>query len=503
MKNSLFILTAILLTLGCQATPDYWPTEGWRSATPESQGVSSEILTDLVMEIQANRHPIDYVLVIRNGYIILEAEFYPYSGQEKTNVHSVTKSVTSALIGRLLYDGHLSSLQTPVLDFFPEYQDIPGFDEKSKITIENLLHMADGIQWDEHGRSYSDPQNILNQGYEKDDSLRFYLEQPGIAPPGTTFQYNTAIGDLLLELASRLTEMETPDLLEKSLFSPLGIETYSLFEHSPGFYKGGDALQIKPRDLAKIGFLFLHQGLWEDQRLLSQDFIQASSRPHPYTLTGPSYGYQWWIQDLGFYYAHGSGSQVLVVDPKNNTVAVFLARSSRHDLSERLYSRLLWPHMGSSGTMEEKPLAQEKLQALLTKIKSPEPRTPEPLPPLAHRISGRTYVFEENPMGWESLIFRFGAEESLFELTSTFGTMEFSIGMNNVFRSVFEKEEQVDILSRGRWMSENAFALEIRSPAWRYSLFQRFTFIDEELRLNVSAEGSWSHSMVLNAMATP
>ncbi|MFX1475647.1 MAG: serine hydrolase domain-containing protein [Promethearchaeota archaeon] len=342
MKNKRLILIALLLSLSIpslmapasvQATnptqnrsPAYWPTGGWLTATPESQGVSSAVLQEIRDYYTAYNWPIDSMLVIRNGYIVYEDYPSPIYGQNTAHVmYSCTKSVSSALTGIAISLG-LYDLDDLVLDFFPGYT----FDNldawKEAITVENLLMMRSGIPWDESTYPYGDINNDVTAMVASPDAVQFVLDKPMESQPGTAWNYNTGASHLLSAIITGESGMSTVAFADQHLFGPLGITTRLWGVDQQGICWGGHDLHLRPRDMAKFGFLYLNNGNWDGQQIVPADWVATSTDELTQLSTRQAYGYQWWI-DMGVdsYSARGYQGQYIFVYPDSNLIVVITA----------------------------------------------------------------------------------------------------------------------------------------------------------------------------------
>ncbi|MHA2323336.1 MAG: serine hydrolase domain-containing protein, partial [Candidatus Thorarchaeota archaeon] len=198
------------------SAPDYWPTTGWLTSTPEEQGMNSSLLDEFVDALDYGHSCLSY-LVIKNGYLILEG--YPdpdYNESTLKYVASVTKSFTSALVGMALGAGNLTSLDELVVDFFPD-KTIANLDEdKQSITVEHLLTMTSGFQYD----SSSAPMKA------SPDWIQYVLDRPMLDVPGETFNYDNGASHLLSVIVNRTTGIPTQSYADTRLFQPLGISDY-------------------------------------------------------------------------------------------------------------------------------------------------------------------------------------------------------------------------------------------------------------------------------------
>ncbi|UCE09304.1 MAG: serine hydrolase [Candidatus Thorarchaeota archaeon] len=312
---------------------DYWPTEGWLNSTPEEQGMDSAKLQEMMDYIENETIPIKSMVVVRNGRIVLEE--FPLSTIYHENsthlLYSVTKSFTSALIGIALDKGFLDNVSQLLLSFFPDY-NITNMDERrDRITIEHLLTMRSGMFWDETTAPYDSPANgiyHLNTG----DGVEYSLNLDMVAEPGELWHYNTGASHLLAAIVQVASGMTTLDFAEQYLFGPLGIDNVRWYHDTAGWYKGGYDLSIRTRDMAKFGYLFLNNGTWDGQQIVSSEWVNTSISSHTLFWDHQGYGYQWWtIPSLGLYRAAGLYGQYIYVVPEHDLVVAFSSTMGRND----------------------------------------------------------------------------------------------------------------------------------------------------------------------------
>ncbi len=301
-----------------------WPTRQWQTSTPEEQGMDSAALAKLV-EFGSTRS-FDSLLISRHGRLVLDAYYAPYSPDSPHDVHSVTKSVIGSLIAITYKDGLLDSLDHRVLDFFPERNPAEIDDRKRAITVQNLLDMTSGLDWKEplDGRAES-PRKMVNSL----DWIKFILDRPMSNAPGETFNYNSGNSQLLSAIITKLTGTDVADYAIAKLFGPLGISTFS-WAGAPKFRVGGWGLAMLPRDMAKIGYLYLRNGEWEGRRLLPSGWVDKPlnatvDMKRPVT---PELRYSntfWAVPNKHVYMAVGYHCQLIMVLPELDIVAVTTA----------------------------------------------------------------------------------------------------------------------------------------------------------------------------------
>ena len=309
---------------------EYWPTAGWKTSIPEAQGmVSAKLL--IADEFIQNRLPDAFsLLVVKNGYLVFE-KYYSWGSPDKyAVVHSVTKSVTSALIGIALDKGYLNSVDQKLVDFFPEYVTDESDPRKKEISLRHLLTMSAGFRWNDRGPS-------MRNWYLSPDWVKFAVQLPQENNPGDIFNYNSSTSHLLSVILSKSTETSTLDFAKKYLFEPLGIQSAYWHQDPQGYYIGGFGLGLSARDLAKFGFLYLNNGYWNGQSIVSESWVKESTGQQIQSLSHPiygkfGYGYQWWVKkvdDCNSFRAWGRRGQFIAVVPKLDLVIVVTSKTAQ------------------------------------------------------------------------------------------------------------------------------------------------------------------------------
>lgn len=496
-----------------QATdmPDYWPTTAWRTSTPEAQGMESATLSQMLQLLKDEDKNINSMLIVRHGTIVLEAYFAPYDAETRHDLYSATKSVTSALIGLAIQDGNLNGVHERVLEeIFPELQ-VENLDQrKRRISIEHLLEMSAGLKWSETSISYGSASNPVIQMHRSEDWVKFVLDQPMAYEPGTRFSYNSGASHLLSAILHKRTGLLTATYAEQSLFQPLGFSDYYWPADPAGIHTGSSGLQLIPRDMARIGYLYLQDGLWEGQRLLPQGWVEESTRkrqqavsasdlryrllnaitrlfrPGSPEIQSMDYGYHWWLPSFGGYAARGWAGQAIFVMPDLDLVVVFSGGLSGADnfLPDKLMVDYIIPSIQSGEPLAEDQDEVAQLDAIVSAIKQPEPQEVPPLPAMARLISGKTFKFEAPQASIQSLVITF-AHESEARLSVIQGNTQYEVwvGLDNTFRTNPISERET-IALRGYWSDETTFVLDWRalSSGDRSEIVLTFTENQVEIR---------------------
>ncbi len=318
---------------------DYWPTDGWRTSAPEAQGIDSRRLAQMWAYIQQKHVRIDSVTIIRHGYLVWDA-YARWNGRDtKYDLHSCTKSFTSALVGIAIDQGYIKSLDQPVLSFFPG-RSVANLDaRKQAMTLEHLLTMRDGLDWGENsiGVDPAPTGDELLRMKQAGDWVQFVLDRPMAAEPGTRWNYNTGASHLLSAILQEATGQTALEFASEHLFGPLGISSMTWETERQGRNAGGTSLRLTTGDMAKFGYLYLNEGRWNGQQIVPAAWVRDSTTsryPTFETYYGNlAYGYQWWIIPwAGYYSAIGAHGQYIFVLPKQDMVVVFTSNLADADM---------------------------------------------------------------------------------------------------------------------------------------------------------------------------
>ena len=323
--------------------------DGWETASLQEVGLDEGSLIQLMSDLHdLPGHQLHSILVVRHGKLVFE-EYFPgamfslaqYTGgtgfdrDDTHNLASVTKSFTTTLVGMAIDRGDIPSVDSKVFDFFPEHAHLVVQDpRRGDMTIEHLLLMESGIQWNDlETYSYDDPRNDLIQRWRSDDPIGYALSRDLEAAPGATFEYCNANTNILGEIVRRASGTSLDQFSRDHLFDPLGVEELE-WQYMPDnvVFASGD-LRLRPRDMARFGSLLLQMGMWEGGRVVSEEWVEAATTRHVVPdgdhAWGDGYGYGWWHWDLSSggrfhqtYQASGWGGQWIVVLPESDMVVV-------------------------------------------------------------------------------------------------------------------------------------------------------------------------------------
>jgi CubicO group peptidase (beta-lactamase class C family) len=315
-------------------------------------------------------HLIRSVLIIRNGYIVWESYYNPtYGPDHQGNIYSCTKSVTSALIGMTIEEGQIADVNETLLSFFPDRTIANRTAEKEAITLEHVLTMTSGLAWDEWPYG---PTSSYTHLVNSPDWVQYVLDQPMRHDPGTVWDYNSGGSHLLSMIVNQTVGTTTAAYADSHLFTPLGISDY-IWETDPqGVVAGGSLLHLTPRDMAKFGFLYLNNGSWDDEQLVSKEWVVNSTRNlwAPYNDTDTiGYGYQWWLNlPINAYLAIGYDGQQINVVPEHNLVVVFTAAFEQASFATLMADYII-PAIGyQPPIIQQFPLSFEQVTLIATSL---------------------------------------------------------------------------------------------------------------------------------------
>jgi len=315
-----------------EETGDGWETAGLADAGISSAGIRELMTTTLAGDFA--RH--ESVLLARGGRLVLEEYFY---GQQREATHtfqSVTKSITSMVVG-LAVDRDLVDLEAPVYEFFRDYPDAKWIREKYPVTVRHALMMTGGLAWNE-ALPYTDPGNNNRAMNGSGDYIGYILDRDLAVAPGTVCEYCSGLSILLGGIVKSATGLYVDELAARHMFPPLGISLFGWGASADGTRHTGGGLHLRPRDMAKLGQLMLDRGTWKGERVLSESWVRESTARHhetevPYaSVCEFGYGYQWWLPSyrigdrrIDVVAGRGYGGQCVGIVPELDLVVVLNA----------------------------------------------------------------------------------------------------------------------------------------------------------------------------------
>jgi hypothetical protein len=297
--------------------------------------------------------------------------------------------------------------------------------------------------------------------------VQFMLNLPMAAQPGTKFNYCTGAVEVLSAVLQKATGMTAREFANQNLFAPIGMGPIpeARWPSDPqGVTVGGYGLALTPGEMAKLGFLFLNQGRWDGKTIVPADWVAASTVSHANRGDKKEYGYLWWIDPQGKWYAAlGRAGQHIFVYPAENLVVVFTADlpyTNDADLIplQELLDQYILPAVKSDKPLPANPNSLTRLAAGIQALGQPQRTTPPPLPAIAAEISGKTYTLEDNPFGWHTLVFSF--QDGADEVKITVDGVPLAVGLDNVYRMSSVGDGTFPQGFRGRWENQDTFVVD-------------------------------------------
>ncbi len=361
--RSVLALTTLALIASCggggdpvtPAAPYVYSTpdangDGWEVAHLTDVGMDEGLITTMMQWVYSERFEgIDSVVIARNNKLVLYEQVRQEIGEfdgwinnrdhRRHILHSTSKSFTSALIGIAIDQGSITSTQVRFYDMF-NYGAYDNWDpRKANMTLEDALTMRLGIEWDEWSLPYSDPNNQLvyleNNNWDWTKAL---LDLPMTSDPGTVYAYNTAATIAIGQALENATGIPMADFADQHLFFPMNITTAEWGRTPTGLPNGGSGLFLLPRDMAKFGQLFIDDGVWQGQQVISPAWIADSVERRvdisSWSTYSVAYGFQWWLDDfthqgqtVAAYVTAGYGGQYIFALPDLELVVAFTGQN--------------------------------------------------------------------------------------------------------------------------------------------------------------------------------
>ena len=462
-KHLLPALLLVSMTMGRFAATE---AAALPKSDPERQGVSSTAILNFINAADEHVNDIHSFILLRHGKRIAEAWWNPYQQNTAHMLFSLSKSFTSTAVGLAIAEGHLT-LDAPIISFFPdEAPEDPSWQLKS-MRVQDLLSMSTG----------HDSKDLRDFSFEAETPLtELFLHLPVAHKPGTHFLYNTPATYMCSAIIQKVTGSNLADYLQTRLFKPLGIENPDWSKSSQGIAHGGYGLNITTGDIARLGQLYLQEGVWEGRQLLSESWVkeatsrQTSTGSNPQNDWDQGYGYQFWRCRNNAYRGDGAFGQFCIVMPEQD--AVIAITSGTSDMQGIL--NLVWDHLLPA--MSTNALAQDSAnhQKLTKRLQALQIKTVQSNVTDAQRIRwlGKTFQLEDNDLGFKKIsVSKTTRGEHKVQITTLGGIHDFlcrgSIWKND------ETSLPIGIASRrpyravhpmattGAWTTENQFQFRV------------------------------------------
>ncbi|MHA2091004.1 MAG: serine hydrolase domain-containing protein [Candidatus Kariarchaeaceae archaeon] len=293
-----------------------WSTIGWTTSTPEDQGMESEILDQVKKYITSNDLPLRSFVIIKNGYLVYE--YYPdpaFNSNTKTHLFSIAKPITTTLIGIAVDQGLIAGVNENVLTIFSNWT-LTNLSWQNELTVENLLKMRSGFV-QAHAFQYSN----------QTDSIQYLLDRDMVSSPDSVWSYNHGDAHLLSAILSIRSNKSASEFAQDHLFNYLGISDFHWEADLMGINWGSTGIFLNPLDMAKFGYLYIQNGMWDGNQVLSSEWITTATSEltnYQEINRNESFGYSWWINsEEGYYVAKGIFGNRIFVYPDHDLVVVY------------------------------------------------------------------------------------------------------------------------------------------------------------------------------------
>ena len=474
-----FIRDAGLLSLGLGFLPSLVSYGGDRNfnkpfvlprSAPEMQGISSEGISKFMQAIKDSRQEFHSLMILRHGHVVAEGWWDPYSSEHRQQLYSLSKSFTGTAIGLAVGEG-LISVDDPVIKFFPDILPDPISDNLAALKIRHLLSMTVG-----HGK---DSILILEASAAGVPWEKTFLSLPVVFEPGSQFMYNSGASFMLSAIIKKATGQPAHHYLKARLYNPLNIINATWGANWEGINMGASHLRMPTEDIAKFGQLYLQNGVWDGNQVISSDWVAQASAKHidngkNDSSWGYGYGYQFWLNPPGGYRADGAFGQYSMILPKQDAVVAITSESISTKDTMQIVWDVLIPEM-KEGVLPANDTAHNQLVDELKAIKYDPPQLAA-TSPLVQNISGKTFVLDKNPFNAKSVMFSFMDDKCLFTLKEN-GKPDIVItsGLNHWIRKDNLKPSAHSLFSLRRidfdsivaaafgWQTDNTLVL-----TWRY-----------------------------------
>jgi CubicO group peptidase (beta-lactamase class C family) len=433
------------------------------TSTPEAQGIPSTAILAFVRAAEAHfahHFPVQglhSLILLRHGHRIAQGWWSPYGPQHPHELFSLTKSFTSTAVGLAVAEGRLS-VEDPVISFFPDDAPHDPSENLAALRVRHLLTMSVGHDEEPSGK----------MGQRTDGNwVRGFLEHPIPHAPGTHFLYNSAASFMLSAIVSQVTGRSVLDYVQPRLFAPLGIERPAWITCPRGNNVGGWGLSLRTEDIARFGQLYLQRGMWHGIRLLPATWIEAATdcrmpnAPNDNPDWEQNYGYQFWKCRHGAVRGDGAFGQFCILMPEQD--AVLAITSGVGDMQAVL--DLVWEHLlpaFGAASLPAEPAVQKELEHTLADL-AIQPQQGASDSPLKERVSGKTYLLDENEPRIESLQFDFTPDTCTITNRSPNGDQVLTCG-HSAWREGTMTEERGIVrkyVASGAWTTEDTYRVQL------------------------------------------
>lgn len=498
------VLAALLFCIGC-TNPVVNDSNSLPRSTPEAQGISSAGILDFLNEIDRlnERKPggrdqvapeFHSLMILRNGHVVAEGWWEPYSADRKHALFSLSKSFTSTAAGFAIEEGFFN-LDDPVISFFPEKRPDTPSPNLSAMTVRHLLTMSTGQSIDDR---------------TSDDWVHTFLNLPVEKEPGSTFRYSTSATFMVSAIIQETTGQTVMEYLQPRFFGPLGIVNIESLNSPMGYNTGGYGKSATTEDIARLGQFYLQKGMWNNKQLLPASWVDLATSKQIENASDPSnpdnstndwaqgYGFQFWQTTHNAYRGDGAYGQFCLVIPEFDLVVAITGGSP--DMQGML--NVLWDKLYPA--IKEAPINEDEEAYMLLQSKladlslSPSVDQPEERPDLT-----KTFDLSENPVFAQRASYLITDESLSLSIEDSTGTHTSTCGfrnwtMNQTSSPLFPDNilsralpDTLEIASMCQWVDDNTIDMTWRLINTPRSLSIITHFEEDHVRIERSWFNSW------------
>jgi len=467
-----YLFSILTLSYGQENIP-------WKLSSPEEQSMNSLTFINSINRLKKDNTNIHSLLVIRNDHKVLDAYFYPFQKNYVHDLASVTKSITSLLIGIAIDKGFIKNEDELVFNYFPEYT--VKNDTLKTLRIKDLLNMASGLQC-----SWNDGEKELKQMNESADWVKFMFSLPFETKPGEKFSYCSGNFYLLAEILQRTTKMTCHDFAKKVLFQPLDFGESYWLKNSKGVNIGWGDLYVSSYDLTKIGCLLLDSGKWNGKQVTSKEWIDKIKPQYKINDT-ESYGYGWWLdsENPDEIQAIGRGGQRLFIfRDRKIVIATTGGGFEAGDIDDLVLESI------KSYNKNENHSTQ--LESVIKTIQSPDAKSTDE-DNFSLSVLNKNFQFERNDLKLNTIRFEKRNKDYYIILDFTDGSKEeHPIGMGNQYKISNERVLGLPIALKGFW--DDNKLIVYYNELCRINLYKfTFTFSDNSVDFDIQDQtNNWN-----------
>lgn len=465
---------------------------------PERFGVDSEELNELVEYIKNEELNVNSVVISKNGNVALDAHFYPNKKEYLHDIASITKSLTSLAIGIAIDNGKIKDENQKIMQYFPEYANLFNSAEKKAITIKHLLTMSSGLCSD---IGQGELQRELMKGAT--DPIGLVLKNSLSNIPGDEFVYCSTGVQLLSILISKTTGLSLEDYLKKYLFDPLSIDNVIFGKDISGYSNGSGDCFLTSMDLMKVGELILNKGIYDGNRIISENWINKSLDKTILVGGDQYYGYLWWSRNEfgGIIEAQGRGGQRLTILEKDQVVIVMYGTGFEPgDIGGFIINSLK-----NKGIASENNQGNKILHSNLIEVSDNyDSFGSNAIPIFAENITDNTYVFDKNVLGFTLFSLNTENAENSYlildlnrKISQEVGKRKIELGMKGKYKISRTTKFKTPMGARAKWTNQKSINIDYNEFSNNHKYNILISFEDNKAIWKIKDEADFNDTLTI------